>query len=110
MVSLTDAEAGIRQWIAEQAARTEAVLRDHLPAIHDAAVTLEKMSKSPIISEVMQLADVVLPPETEQAIVTLIRGAGEAAAKIAAVTGAAPAEPVGLDADQVPGAPAEPQP
>lgn len=87
MSALSDAETEIRTWI-----------DNRLPAIHDAAVTLEKVSRSPITAEVMALT-APLDPAVEQAIVILIRGAGEAAAKVAQDT--EPPVPVGLDADQV---------
>ena len=65
-----------------------------VPVIHDGASLLERFSTSKIVQEVEQLA-APLEPAAEEAIATLIREAGAAAARIAELTAppAAPAEP-----------------
>ena len=89
---LTDVEAGLGGLVGELRARADEIEQRHAPVIHDAAEILERMSQSKITAELMQLAEGVLPASTEDAIVAIIRDAGEAASKLAAAT-AQPAEP-----------------
>ena len=62
-----------------------------VPVVHDGATLLERFSTSRIVQEVEQLT-APLDPAAEEAIATLIREAGAAAARIAELT-APPAEP-----------------
>jgi hypothetical protein len=82
-------------------ARLRNLAADALPVIHDGAVTLEHLAQSKIVAELQVLA-APLDPALEAAIAAIIRAAGEAAAKIAALTVPEAAVPVGLDAEPEP--------
>ena len=89
---LTEVEDGLATVVDELRAKADKIEQEFKPVVHDGAEILARMGQSPIIAELMQLAAGVLPTGTEQAIVTIIRDAGEAAAKVAAAT-AQPVEP-----------------
>lgn len=97
---LTDIADGLGGVVDELRTRADQIEQHFKPVIHDGAALLERLSQSTIVSELMQLADGVLPATTEQAIVAIIRDAGAAAARVAELT-APPAPP----ADQPPPAP-----
>jgi hypothetical protein len=97
---LTEVEDGLGTWIDDLRARADQLEQHFRPVIHDGAVALERMSQSPIVSELMQLGEGALPESTEAAIVAIIRDAGTAAAKVAELTAPPPA----------PEEPAQPEP
>ena len=75
---------------AERRADDELVEREEfVPVVHDGASLIERFSTSKIVQEIGQLL-APLDPEAEEAVVTLIRSLGDAAAKIKALTAPPP--------------------
>jgi hypothetical protein len=72
-----------------------------VPAVHDAAALIARLSTSPVVQEIEQLV-APLEPADEQFIAGLIRSLGAKAAQIAKLTAPEPSDPVGLDAQQEP--------
>ena len=70
---------------------------ESLPVIHDGALALGRFTQSKVVAEIQQLAQ-PLDPELDTFLAGIVRTAGEAAAKIAALT-APPATPAGADAE-----------
>ena len=108
MSALTDIEDDVKEFVTNFTTRAEAIVREKLPVIHDAAVTLEGLTQNKIVAEVVQLGGTVLPDSTVELIAGLIRDAGTAAAKIAELTAPEPAVPAGVDAEPDPDVPAAP--
>lgn len=102
MSVLSDIENDIRTWAADLTDRADKLVTQAAPVVHDASETLESLTKSKIVTELQQYGEDLLPPETVDAIVSLIKGAGEAATKIAQLT-APPAGPAADSAEAQPG-------
>ena len=95
---LTGVEGDLSTFLADVRARFDRVEAESLPVIHDGALALEQLTQSKVVAEIQQLAQ-PLDPELDTFLAGIVRTAGEAAAKIAALT-APPAEtPAGADAD-----------
>lgn len=94
MTSLADIEARIGQVAQDLLDHAEHLKSEVAPVVHDGAVTLQKLTSSKIVSELMQYGEEILPADVTEAIVSIIRGAGEAANRIAQLTAPpAPAVP-----------------
>jgi hypothetical protein len=86
MSEIAELEEKIRSWAADITDRAQRLVTEAAPVVHDGADALQKLTSSKIVSELQQYGEDILPPETVDAIVSLIRGAGEAAARIASLT------------------------
>ena len=91
MTDLNAVENGLRAMADDLRAKADEILGTHAAVVHDAAGVLQKLTTSRIVSEVMQYGEEFLPAGTVDAIVTVIRDAGEAAARIAQLTTPPPA-------------------
>lgn len=95
-MNLTELEADLRAKADTLHAIGDDIIGRHAAVVHDAADALTRLTSSRIVTEVMQYGEDLLPSPTVDAIVNLIRGAGDAAARIAQLTTppvAPPAEP-----------------
>lgn len=98
---LSDVEGDLNGFIADVRAKVDRVEAESLPVIHSGALALEQLTQSKVVGEIQQLAE-PLDPELDTFLAGIVRTAGEAAAKIAALT-APPAEtPSGADAEPDP--------
>lgn len=96
-MTLAEVEARLRGMADGLHAQADELLGTHAAVVHDAAGVIQKLTSSRIVSEVMQYGEEHLPASTVDAIVTVIRDAGEAASRISQLT--APPPPL---ADQAP--------
>lgn len=97
--SLLEVEDKIKLIAQEGYDRAESLLKEIAPVVHDGATTLQQLTSSKIVSEVMQYGEDILPADVVDAVVTIIRGAGEAASKIAQLSAPA-AEPASEPAQE----------
>lgn len=98
-MNLLEVEDKLKVYAQELYDRAEGLLKEAAPVVHDGATTLQQLTSSKIVSEVMQYGEDVLPADVVDAVVTIIRGAGEAASKIASLTAPpAPAQPAAPEA------------
>lgn len=92
---LEDVATKIKDFGARVAADLEDLVATAPPAIHDASEALGRLTSSKIVVELEQLAEPI-DPTLEELVAGMIRTAGAAADKVAALTAAAtpaPAEP-----------------
>lgn len=90
---LTDVENALRAIGSELHAKGDELITQHAAVVHDAAETVQKLTSSRIVTEVMQYGEDILPTSTVDAVVALVHDAGEAAARIAQLTAPPPPPP-----------------
>ena len=100
MSALLDVKTDIVNVLADVTAKLEHLSASAPQVIDDGATALERLSKSAIVGELEQLV-APLDPALEQAIAAIIRGAGDAAAKVASLT----APPAPAEGEPAPGDP-----
>lgn len=92
MSEIAELEDKLKSWAADITDRAQRLVSEAVPVVHDGAESLAKLTSSRIVTELEQYGEDILPSTTVDAVVSLIHDAGEAATRIAALTGP-PADP-----------------